>query len=118
MTMKPKNKKIVLRFRSKDKQIFNDIKKRIKTVETRAATEKFKNIQKGDKIIFICGKNKFQMTAKKVMYFKSVNSMIKSVNFKKIMPRVKDIDELKKIYYSFSGYREKIKKSGIVALNL
>lgn len=110
--------KVILRIRSKDKQIFDDIKKRIKTVETRAATKKFKNIQKGDKIIFICGKNKFQMTAKKVMYFKSVDSMIKSINFKKILPRVKNADELKKIYYSFSGYREKIKQSGIVAINL
>lgn len=118
MTMKPKNKKIVLRFRSKDKQIFDDIKKRIKTVETRAATEKFRDIKAGDIIIFVCAKNKFQMTAKKVRHFKSIDSMIKRVNFKKIMPRVKDADELKKIFYSFSGYREKIKKSGIIAINL
>ena len=109
-------KKIILRFRVKDRQFFHDIKKRVKTVETRAATKRFRDIETGDIIIFICGKDKLKMTAKKARHFKSIDSVIKKVDFKKIMPRVKNITELKRIYYGFPGYREKIKKLGLIAI--
>jgi len=44
--------------------------------------------------------------------------MLKAISFKKIMPWVKSIADARKTYYSYPGYKEKIKKFGIVALEL
>jgi ASC-1-like (ASCH) protein len=44
--------------------------------------------------------------------------MVKKIDFKKIMPFVNSIEEMKEIYYSFPNYKEKIEKFGIVAFYL
>ena len=53
-------KKYTLRFRKTDKGIFNDIKHGLKTIETRAATDRFRPIKAGDILIFVCGKERFE----------------------------------------------------------
>jgi ASC-1-like (ASCH) protein len=109
-------KTYTLRFRSTDKDIFDAIKSGKKKVETRAATARYKNVEKGDKIIFVCGKNKFVKEIKKVSMFKSISAMLKKYKFKQINPFVGSTKELEAMYFSFPGYKEKITKAGLVAL--
>ena len=87
-------------------------------METRAATERYQNIKAGDVIILVCGKEIFQKKIKKVKIFKSIKSLIKTYPIKKIMPGMTTEKELRGAYYSYPGYKEKIKKYGIIALEL
>jgi ASC-1-like (ASCH) protein len=44
--------------------------------------------------------------------------MFKIIPFKKIMPSTDTPAEARKIYHSYPGYKEKIKKFGLVAFEL
>ena len=111
-------KEWILRFRAKDRADFLEVKERSKTIETRAATPKHRKIKSGDVLIFVCGKERLRRKVKKVRYFKSINSMVKSVNYKKIMPSLKSPKEMIAVYHSYSHYKEKIKKYGLVAWDI
>ena len=108
--------KHILRFRQTDRGIFENIRNGRKTVETRAATAKFKNITPGDTVVFICGNDRLEKKVKKVGIFKSIPSLLGRYKLKSIMPHLSSEEELKKAYYGFSGYKEKIKKSGLIAI--
>ena len=110
--------KHTLRFRKTDKGIFNDIKKGLKTIETRAATTKFRNIKNGNILVFLCDGKKFTKEVKEIKHFQSIEKMAKNLDIKKIMPQVSSLEEMKTVYYSFPGYKEKIKKFGLVAIKL
>lgn len=111
-------KKIILRFRTVDKNSFKEIKDGLKTVETRAATKRYKDIKKGDLLVITCGKNRVVRKVKRVYRFKSIESMIRAIPFKKIMPSVHSITEMCKVYYSYPGYKEKIRYFGLIALEI
>lgn len=95
-----------------------DIKSGKKSVETRAATEKYKDIKAGDMLVLSCGQEKFQKEVKGARVFQSINSLLKTYPLKKIMPNLKSEKEWKKELYSYPDYKEKIKKFGIIALEL
>lgn len=107
-----------LRFRTVDKDIFEAIKNGRKNVETRAATARYKNIKKGDALTLVCGKDKFQKIIKTVKTFKTIRALLKKYKPSEINPNLKSAKELEEMYNSFPGYREKIKKSGLIALEL
>lgn len=111
-------KKYTLRFRAVNQDIFLDIKSGKKTVETRAATEKYKDIKEGDLIVLVCGKDRFGKTVKKATIFKSIKPLVKAYPIKKIMPHISTEKELQRAYYSYPNYKEKIKKFGLIALEL
>ena len=116
--MREINKKYILRFRSVDKENFDEIKKRLKTIETRAATERYRKIKKGDTLVIVCGKNHLSKKVKQVKIFKSINAMVKEVPIHKIMPSLNTISEIRKVYYSYPAYKTKIRKHGIIAFYL
>ncbi len=60
-----------LRFRTVNRDIWQSIKDGRKKVETRAATVRYKSIKAGDKIEFLCGKQKFAKIARKVKVYKN-----------------------------------------------
>lgn len=111
-------KKYTLRFRAMNKDIFLDIKSGKKTVETRAATMKYRDIKDGDLIVLVCGKERFEKTAKKAKIFRTIKALTKTYSFKKIMPNISSEKELRDAYYSYPNYKEKIKKFGLIALEL
>ncbi len=110
--------KYTLRFRAVNKDIFLDIKSGKKTVETRAATEKYKDMKAGDILVFVCGKNRFEKEIKKAKIFKTIKSLTKTYPIKKIMPNIDTEKELQAAYYSYPSYKEKIQKFGLIALEL
>ncbi len=111
-------KKWTLRFRAVDKANFLEIKNGLKTAETRAATPKYRAMQPGDALIFTCGKKRMQKQIKTARIFRTIGAMAKIIPFKKIMPSVRSAKEMRNAYYGYPHYREKIKKHGIVALEL
>ena len=116
--MKPEIKSIILRLRAVDRYIFKAIKIGSKKIETRAGSPKYFNIKAGDMLIFVCGKDRFSKKIKMVRRFKDIKSLHKIYKPKEINPRAKTIEESEKVYYSFPGYKEKIRKYGLIALEL
>src|SRR3989338_9478123 len=110
--------KYTLKFRAINEDIFLDIKSGKKTVETRAATEKYRKIKAGDTLVLVCGGNRFEKTVKKAEVFKTIRALIKACSIKKIMPNISSEKELQEAYYSYPNYKEKIKKFGLIALEL
>lgn len=107
-----------MRFRKVNKDIFEAIRRSKKKVETLAATVKYRNIRTGDRIIFICGRSRFEKKVKRATVFKSIPAMLKKYKIKDIMPKLSSADELKEVYFSYPKYREKIRRFGIIALEL
>jgi ASC-1-like (ASCH) protein len=110
--------KYVLRIREVDKTFFEVLKSGEKTIETRAATNKYRKIKKGDILKFTCGNEFLEKKVDKVTLFKNIDSLIERLDLKKIMPQVSSVKEAKEIWRSFHNYEEEIKKYGITAFEL
>lgn len=107
-----------LRFRAVDKRNFEDVKNGIKSIETRAGTIKYKPIEVGDTLTFVCGKDKCIKKISKKFHWDSIDAMVKEINFKRIMPSVESVHEMKKIYASYPDYEKKIKEYGLLGFEL
>ena len=107
-----------LRIRAVDKEIFKDLKIGKKSVETRAATVRYRPIQEGDSIRFVCGEKSFTKRITSKRHFKTVDAMAKKISFKRIMPHIDSVADMKKQYTAYSGYENKIKKYGLFAFEL
>ncbi|MDP2598950.1 MAG: hypothetical protein Q8P49_03915 [Candidatus Liptonbacteria bacterium] len=114
------NKKKIwtLRFRAVDKKNFDELRRGLKTVETRAATERYGNIKKGDILRIVCGKKKLEKKVRWVRSFKSIAALTKEVPYKRIDPSLSSLAEVVRMYHSYPGYKEKIRKFGIVAMGV
>ncbi len=107
-----------MKFRAVNRNIFNAIKNGQKKIETRAATTKYHDIKTGDIIVFLCGKSRFKKKVKKAKIHKTISAMLKKHKVRQINPFCNTVKELEKTYLSFPGYGDKIKKHGIIALEL
>lgn len=112
------NKIIQLRFRAVNRDIFEAIKSGKKKIETRAGTEKYRALKTGDTIILVCGSKKFSKKVSKVETFKSIPAILKKYKPEKISPKTHTAQEARDMWYSFPGYKEKIKKYGLVVMHL
>lgn len=110
--------KHVLKFRAVNRDIFNSIKSGKKKVETRAATIKYRDIKMGDILIFVCGRDRFSRIVKNTRVFKSTDSMLGVFKVKDIMPDLSSKADLERAYYSYPGYKEKIKKFGLIVFRM
>lgn len=110
--------KHLLKIREVDRKFFDVIKSGEKTIETRAATNKLRLIKSGDILKFICGEDVLEKKVLKVHHFKSIDDLTKSLEIKKIMPFASSLEEAKKIWFGFPGYKKKIKKYGLMAFEL
>lgn len=108
----------ILRFVQTNRHIFNAIKDRKKTIETRAATVKYKNLKKGDVLELVCGSERFSRKIKRVRHFKTIVAMLKICSIQKINPFIVTKKELEERYRSFPGYAEKIKKFGLMTFEI
>jgi len=78
-------------------------------VETRAASEKYRNIQSGDSVVLVCGKDRFQKKVKKAKIFTTVRSLLRSYNLKRIMPELNSEKNGKKNYINIRITKRKLK---------
>lgn len=110
--------KRVLRFRAVNRDIFNAIRNGKKKVETRAASIRYLNIKAGDKVTLVCGKTHFEKEVRRVRKFPSVRALTRVYRPASINLKCRTTKELETMYFTFPGYREKLKRHGIVALEL
>lgn len=111
-------KKITLKFRARDGRDFQEIVDGLKWVETRAATERYREIMKGDILRFTCGKKVLEKKVKTAHIFKSISAMLKKYKITDIMPSISSLKEMRAAYDSYPGYKEKIKKHGLIAFEI
>lgn len=109
---------VQLKFRAENGDIFEAIRDGRKKIETRAATEKFRDIKRGDTVMLACGQNKLEKTVKHSEVFKTIGALLKKYAVKEINPACATEKELREMYHSFPDYKEKIKKHGLIALEL
>lgn len=110
------NKKVQLKFRAVNKDIFEAILNGTKKIETRAATTKFKNLKAGEIVLLVCGKDQAEKKIKKTQTFKSIGDLVSVYKVSDINPDLKTHEQLTKMYYSFPNYKEKIDKNGLIAI--
>lgn len=109
-------KSYTLRFAAPNKDYFLALKSGEKRVETRAASTKYKNIAVGDSLTFVCGTQKFTRIVKSVTTFKTLSAMLKKYKVSDIVPWMKTQAELQATYDGYSGYIEKLKQFGFIAI--
>lgn len=105
-------------FAEKDHHNFDEVKIGTKSIETRAGAPKYQGVVVGDTLTFICGEDKLTKTVTKVFRWKDVDEMVKEIPFKKVMPSIGSIEDMKRVYSSYPNYDEKIKKFGIIGFEL
>lgn len=108
----------LLKFRKNDRHFFEALLSGKKTIETRAATPKYRAVRTGDNLEFLYGQTRLVRKVKKTLRFKSVEEMIEKIGWVKVMPFARDPEAVKRAYFSFPGYREKIGRFGLVAFFL
>ena len=112
-------------------EVYYDLVERRKTIETRAPDledkeKDYGNVSEGDLLIFHpvnafylrIGNESIEFTAGNVRKYNSVEQMLENEDLQKILPQATSLEEVIKIYNSFPGIRERIKKYGIVAIDL
>ena len=107
-----------LRFRVVDKDNFDEVRNGLKHIETRAGTPKYQDIAVGDTLTFVCGPERLVKRVVKKYHWPSVDAMVEEVDFKKVMPSVGSIEEMKKVYSSYPDYDEKIREYGLLGFEL
>lgn len=107
-----------LRFRVVDKKNFDEVKSGIKSIETRAGTIKYQPVEIGDTFTFVCGQDKCIKKIVKKFHWPDIDSMVKEIDFKIIMPSVDSVEEMKKIYATYPDYEKKIKEHGLLGFEL
>lgn len=98
--------------------IFDAIKNSDKKVETRSATTRYNKIKAGDIVVLVCGKDKFKKVVKRATIFKTIGQMLHKYKIKDVMPDLSSVKELEAAYFNYPKYREKIKKFGLITLEL
>jgi ASC-1-like (ASCH) protein len=107
-----------MRFRVVDRDKFNEISTGKKSIETRAATIKYKKVKVGDRLTIICGSDQIVKEVVRIEHYRSIEDMFKKINYSKILPSVKSAKEAIRVFYSFPDYKIKIKQYGILAFYL
>lgn len=105
-------------FRPVDRDKFDAIKSGRKKVETRAARAPYRDIAAGDTVRLVCGRDRFLMTVKSAMKFRTIAAMLRRYPARAINPKVGTAVGLRKMYYGFPGYRENIRKFGLIVMEL
>lgn len=108
----------MFRFRAVDKKNFEEVKSDIKSIETRAGTIKYQTVKVGDTLTFVCGQDQCLKEIIRKFHWPSIDAMVKEIDFKRIMPSVQSVDEMKKIYASYPDYEKKIKKYGLLGFEI
>lgn len=107
-----------LRFRAVDKDNFDEVRTGVKSIETRAGTVKYQPMEVGDTLTFVCGDEKLVKKITKRYHWSSVDAMVAEINFKKVMPNVGSVVEMKKVYSSYPDYDQKIREHGLLGFEL
>lgn len=79
---------------------------------------KYQLVTVGDTLIFVCGQDRLVKKVVKRFHWPSVDAMVAEIDFKKVMPNVGSVVEMKKVYSSYPNYDQKIKENGLLGFEL
>lgn len=102
-------------FRASDQAEFETIVDGRKTVESRAATPRYRKVEAGDTLAINCGKDTITKVVKRVEIYPGIDELVAAVGLSNVMPLVKNVKQAKQEWYSYPGYRDKIAQHGLVA---
>ena len=105
-------------FHLKDADKFHNIRRGLKTVETRAYSPSYAEIYEGDVLEISCGKDSIIKKVSSVAKYKSITELFKEIDYRKVSPEVSNEQDAISVYDSFPGYSERIAKDGILAFTL
>lgn len=105
-------------FAKENREIFEMLMRGEKSVETRAATARYRGIKIGDTLSFACEGNSFEKVVIRTEIFPSVVMLLKKYRPEDINPKLKTVEEIISMYRSFPGYDAKIREHGILAIEL
>lgn len=105
-------------FREVDRDKFEAARAGRKKIESRAATPKYRDIQAGQSVTIVCGRDSFTKTVKAVRYYQTAQELLQAEGFKNVLPDSASAEAAEQVYYTFPGYKEKIAEHGLVALEL
>ncbi len=108
----------LLRFRAVNRDTFEAIRRGRKTIETRAATPRYRRIESGDTLKLVCGRSVCWKRVERIRRFRSISAILRTYHRNKIMPGVTSRKEFRESYYRYPGYREKLKRHGLIAMEL
>ncbi len=111
-------KKHLLKFRASDKAEFRTIVDGLKTVESRAATPKYRKVAVGDELVISCGKDTVIKVVKRVEMYPNIGELVAAVGLHNVMPLMDNVEQAKQEWYSYPGYRDKIAQHGLVAWHI
>jgi ASC-1-like (ASCH) protein len=105
-------------FAAADKKNFEALRLGQKTVETRAATKKYREVMPGDTFVATCNGQKIEMQVKSVKTYPSIDLMFEEIPLALVMPDVKTVEEARRAYYGYQGYEEKLAEHGVIAFHI
>ena len=62
-------------------------------------------------MVIICRDNKLEKQVENISHYKSIEKMVEDINFKRVMPFVNSVNEMKEVYHNFPDYKEKKKNT-------
>lgn len=104
--------------READRRVFNQIVTGQKTIETRAATGKYRNVGAGDRLTFQCGGDSVTKTVAGSAHYGTLDELYRQVPVAKVLPSARSLEEAKQVHLSFPGYQAKIEAHGVMAFEL
>ena len=107
-----------LEFREINRDTFDLICNGKKTLDTRAATDKYATISEGDTILFSCGADTCTKKVTNVERFPSIEAIYQKYKPHEINPTWKNEQDGRDAWASFPNYTEKIHQYGLIALTL
>ena len=111
-------KRRVLRFATSHRRSFELIRAGKKTVETRAGSSRYQNIESGDILVFSCGQDRFEKVVKRVYRATTPEELLAQVPFRLITPELDSEEKTVQVWYSFPGYRERIQEFGMLGFEV
>lgn len=109
---------LIVDFRDEDRDKFEAIKNGSKKIEVRAATEKYRTYEPGDKIILTCGEDKYETEITQVDHFRSIEDLFNYYHYSEVLREATSADEAQLIIEASPDYEEKISKLGVMAFKL
>lgn len=107
-----------IKFRAVNRDIFEAIRDGRKKIETRARDGKFRDITRGDAVTLICEDDTFTKTVQSVEVFATIEVLLEKYAPQDINPACATEEDIRAMYFSFPGYKEKIEEHGLIALEL
>lgn len=89
-----------------------------KTYEGRVRTAAFRSYKAGMSVCWFAGPVEVLTRIVSINHFYNFEQMIRTIGYKKLLPRVRSEMEAINAYYQIPGYAEKVQRSGAVAFEL